>query len=118
MLQELNVSLGLQDQAEFIHLHAFLPNQSNRTAAKLWKAGNEDTFFYINTRRLLPSADQAVKQCLSEIRQVCAHGSEELSRKYPFIWVHVELPPRLTDVNVEPDKTSVLVTVPDRLQEA
>ena len=89
-----------------VQIDAILP-KVNADVDIVAKTTNDRTFVYINRRPLTVKNkfDKALKKIVRMIKD--AFLGEGAGRRDPFIWLHVLLPPRLVDVNLEPNKTAV-----------
>ncbi|KAI9203525.1 uncharacterized protein BJ171DRAFT_145277 [Polychytrium aggregatum] len=76
---------------------------------------NDRTFIYVNARPVsihhsstISSIYQLAKKQIMEI-----DGLDTGSKKFPFIYINIVAPPNILDVNIEPDKTTVLFHHPE-----
>ncbi|KAJ3291857.1 ATP-binding mismatch repair protein [Borealophlyctis nickersoniae] len=101
-----------------IRVEGILP-LSTADAAAVIRSVPDREFVYVNHRPVSLSSDQTIKRLLSAVRERCLKQLRviETAKKYPFLWLHIIMPPSTTDFNVEPDKTTVLIHHPERLLE-
>ncbi|KAL2918674.1 ATP-binding mismatch repair protein [Polyrhizophydium stewartii] len=96
-----------------IQIDALIPHKDHRSDAVVWKSSSDHCFVYVNSRRTALSSDPTIRELVARVRRRCAEGLDE--SKYPFMWIHIQLPVELTDVNIEPDKTTVKLRFPDQV---
>ncbi|KAJ1565894.1 ATP-binding mismatch repair protein [Nowakowskiella sp. JEL0078] len=77
----------------------------------MFRTGTERVFINISNRPVSSISEKFVKTIITMIREKCAQviPSAPTSKKNPFIWLHIIISPDRIDVNVEPNKTTVLV---------
>ncbi|KAJ3055600.1 ATP-binding mismatch repair protein [Rhizophlyctis rosea] len=95
---------GLPDQT--VQIDAVLP-KANADVDVVTKTTPDRIFVCVNGRPLTVKNkfDKALKKVIKMIKD--AFLGEAAGRKDPFVWLHILLPPRLVDVNLEPNKTAV-----------
>ncbi|KAJ8324396.1 ATP-binding mismatch repair protein [Batrachochytrium dendrobatidis] len=96
-----------------INIEAILPRQDMVETPIVWRSQADHCFIYINYRRTTLGSDSTIKEICSRIRKKCSIDMD--ISKYPYMWVHIQLPVELTDVNIEPDKTTVRLQYPEQV---
>lgn len=110
------------DKEMMIKLNAFMPTLKNRildiisgSSIKMNKSQSDDVFIYVNTRPINHSIDPLAKEIIRLVRSGC---NIDFSKKFPFLWLHIQIPSELVDVNIEPEKTTVATSISGQIIEA
>ncbi|GAA5801706.1 hypothetical protein HPULCUR_007157 [Helicostylum pulchrum] len=93
---------------ESLTIDAILPKPDSDPSIIL--KGPERIYFYVN-QRPIDYAKSELKEIVTSIRNRYREAiglTENTSKKTPFIYIDIQLPPNEFDVNIEPNKTTVL----------
>ena len=90
-------------------IEAVLPKRCVDDEGLVWKSNSDLTFVFINSRRVSISDSTLLKEIISRLRTRILKDTH----KFPFAFIHIQLPVCLTDVNIETDKSKVQITCVD-----
>ncbi|KAI8916154.1 histidine kinase-like ATPase [Gorgonomyces haynaldii] len=93
-------------ESEVLSISVFCPK--SLMTPLCWYSSADHVHVAINQRPVSISKDEIAKSVLQMVR----HPS---TRKYPFLWLQIQMPPSLVDANLEPDKSSLHTPLMDEI---